>query len=170
MGRTCFASARPTTAPPCAARSTSRWTGFVLVFVGQVKAGKGVLDIVDAMGALAAAHPPPRRPLLLIIGTPDPPAIIGEIARRALALHVAEDVRVMPQQFEIERWLQAADVLVSGSHEDTEGLSRVLFEAMACGTVPVATDIRGNREALSPETGVLVPERSPDAIAGAVRS
>ena len=75
---------------------------------------------------------------------------------------------MLPQQSDIERWLQAADVLVSGSHEDTEGLSRVLFEAMACGAVPVATDIQGNREALSPETGVLVAERSPEAMARAV--
>ena len=141
---------------------------FVLVFVGQVKEAKGVLDVVDAMGALAAAHAPARRPLLLIIGTPDPPAIVEEIARRARALDVAENVRVLPQQSDIERWLQAADVLVSGSHEHTEGLSRVLFEAMACGAVPVATDIQGNREALSAETGVLVAERSPEAMARAV--
>lgn len=141
---------------------------FVLLFVGQIKAAKGVLDIVDAMGVLAAAHTWPPRPLLLIIGTPDPPAIIGDIARRARQLNITEDVRVLPQQSGIERWLQAADVLVSGSHEDTEGLSRVLFEAMACGVVPVATDIRGNREALTAESGVLVPERSPDAIARAV--
>lgn len=142
--------------------------GFVLLFVGQVKAAKGVLDIVDAMGALAAAHAPPARPLLLVIGTPDPPTIIVDIARRSRALDITKDVRVLPQQSDIERWLQAADVLLSGSHQDTEGLSRVLFEAMACGVVPVATDIRGNREALSPETGFLVPERTPEAIARAV--
>ena len=142
--------------------------GFILLFVGQVKVAKGVLDIVEAMGALAATHQAPPRPLLLVIGTPDPPAIIGEIVRRARALNIAEHVRVLPQQAGIERWLQAADLLVSASHQDTEGLSRVLFEAMSCGAVPVATDIDGNREALSPETGVLVAERSPDAIAGAV--
>jgi glycosyltransferase involved in cell wall biosynthesis len=142
--------------------------GFVLLFVGQVKASKGVLDIVDAMGLLAAGHASLPRPLLLVIGTPIPSAIIGEIARRSRALDIGEDVRVLPQQSGIERWMQAADVLVSGSHQDTEGLSRVLFEAMACGAVPVATDIRGNYEALSPETGILVPERSPEAIARAV--
>ncbi|HEY8258247.1 MAG TPA: glycosyltransferase [Gemmatimonadales bacterium] len=141
---------------------------FVLLFVGQIKVAKGVLDIVDAMGSLVATHPQPPRPLLLFIGTPDSPAIIEEIWRRARALSITEDVRVLPQQTEIERWLQAADVLVSGSHQDTEGLSRVLFEAMACGTVPIATDIHGNREAISPETGVIVPERCPDAIARAV--
>jgi glycosyltransferase involved in cell wall biosynthesis len=141
---------------------------FVLLFVGQVKEGKGVLDIVDAMTQLVAAHPPGRRPLLLVIGTPTPPAILDEIARRTRAHNIASDVRVLPQQSGIQRWIQAADVLVSGSHQDTEGLSRVLFEAMACGTVPVATDIRGNRDALTPETGVLVPERAPREIARAV--
>jgi len=141
---------------------------FVLLFVGQVKEGKGVLDILDAMALLAAAHPPARRPLLLVIGTPTPPAILDEIDRRIHAQGTAADVRVLPQQSDIHRWIQAADVLVSGSHQDTEGLSRVLFEAMACGVVPVATDICGNREALSPETGVLVPERDPGAIARAV--
>lgn len=141
---------------------------FVLLFVGQVKAAKGVLDIVDAMAPLTAAARPGRRPLLLVIGTPDPPGIVDEIGRRTQAQGTAPDVRVLPQQSHIERWMQAADALVSGSHQDTEGLSRVLFESMACGAVPVATDIRGNREALTPETGLLVPERDPAAIARAV--
>jgi glycosyltransferase involved in cell wall biosynthesis len=47
-------------------------------------------------------------------------------------------------------------------------MSRVLYEAMACGAVPIATDIRGNRDAVTPDTGVLVPERSPEDIARAV--
>ena len=136
----------------------------VLLFVGQVKAAKGVLDIVDALGRLKAdgAH---AEPLLVVVGTPDPPAIVEEIARRAAAHDVASRLRVLPQQSEVERWMQAADLLVSGSHQDTEGMSRVLYEAMACGAVPVATDIRGNRDALTPETGVLVPERDPAAMA-----
>ncbi|MGH7539146.1 MAG: glycosyltransferase [Gemmatimonadales bacterium] len=141
---------------------------FLLVFVGQVKEAKGILDVVEAMALLRADRPPGSGPLLLVIGTPVPAAILDEIARRTRAGGIDQDVRVLPQQSAIHHWIQAADVLVSGSHQDTEGLSRVLFEAMACGTVPVATDIRGNRDALSPETGILVPERSPAAIAGAV--
>src|SRR5947207_2731853 len=58
--------------------------------------------------------------------------------------------------------------LVSGSHQDTEGMSRVLYEGMACGAVPVATDIRGNRDAVTPDTGLLVPERSPADLARAL--
>jgi glycosyltransferase involved in cell wall biosynthesis len=142
----------------------------VLLFVGQVKAAKGVLDILDALGRFGAERPAGPAPLLLVIGTPDPPAILEEIARRARTLGVAAEVRVLPQQADVERWMQAADLLVSGSHQDTEGMSRVLYEAMACGAVPVATDIRGNRDALTPECGVLVPERNPAAMAGAWRA
>jgi glycosyltransferase involved in cell wall biosynthesis len=142
----------------------------VLLFVGQVKAAKGVLDIVDALGKFRADRPESPIPQLLVIGTPDPPAILEEIARRARTLGVAPDVRVLPQQADVERWMQAADLLVSGSHQDTEGMSRVLYEAMACGAVPVATDIRGNRDALTPECGVLVPERDPAAMAQAWRA
>jgi glycosyltransferase involved in cell wall biosynthesis len=150
---------------------------FLLLFVGQVKRAKGVLDIVDALGLLRRDPPPERPPLLLVIGNPDPPGIVEEIARRAAggaggaggAGAVAADVQVLPQQENIERWMQAADLLLSGSHQDTEGMSRVLYEAMACGAVPVATDIRGNREALTPETGVLVPDQAPAEMARAIR-
>ncbi len=141
----------------------------VLVFVGQVKEAKGVLDIVDAMAALRREAKGADMPLLLVIGTPSPPEIVEQIGRRAADGGVAGDVRVLPQQRDIHQWMQAADLLVSGSHEDTEGLSRVLYEAMACGTVPVATDIRGNRDALTAATGVLVPERTPLEMARAIR-
>ena len=144
---------------------------FLLLFVGQVKRGKGVLDIVDALGLLRRElSTPGQLPLLLVIGSPDPPGIVDEIARRAAAGGVAADVRVLPQQENIERWMQAADLLLSGSHQDTEGMSRVLYEAMACGAVPIATDIRGNRDALTPETGVLVPEQAPVEMARAIRA
>jgi glycosyltransferase involved in cell wall biosynthesis len=141
----------------------------VVLFVGQVKREKGVLDIVDALCLLRRELAGDRLPYLVIVGTPVPPEIVLEIERRAAAGGVAADVRVLPQQEQVERWMQAADLLLSGSHQDTEGMSRVLYEAMACGAVPVATNIRGNRDALTPETGVLVPEQAPAEMARAVR-
>ncbi len=142
----------------------------VLVFVGQVKEAKGVLDVVDAMTMLRREGQDVEMPLLLVIGTPSPPEIVGQLGRRAAEGGVARDIQVLPQQGDIHEWMQAADLLISASHQDTEGLSRVLYEAMACGTVPVATDIRGNREALTTTTGTLVPERSPLELARAVRA
>jgi glycosyltransferase involved in cell wall biosynthesis len=141
---------------------------FVLVFAGQVTRAKGVLEIVEAFGQLHAATPDGPRPLLLVVGTPHPPAIAGELEARARASGAWGDVRLLGQREDVHRWMQAADVLVSGSHQDTEGMSRVLYEAMACGAVPIATDIPGNRDAVTPDTGVLVPERSTLGMAGAM--
>jgi len=134
----------------------------VLLYVGQVTEAKGVLDILDALRLLT------DRPLLLVVGTPHPDGFDAELARRITAQGLERDVRVLPQQTDIERWMQAADILVSGSHENTEGMSRVLYEAMACGAAVVATDIRGNRDAVSPDTGILIPERDPPAMAQAL--
>jgi len=113
---------------------------FMLLFVGQIKRPKGVLDIVDSLCLLRRELPNDRMPLLLVIGTPDPPDLLDEIARRCCG-RVASDIRVLPQQQHVERWMQATDLLISGSHQDTEGMSRVLHEAMACGAVPIATNI-----------------------------
>lgn len=141
----------------------------VLLYVGQVTEAKGVLDIVEAL-RLVVQRAPGREahPLLLVIGTPHPPGFEAEIARRTAAAGTAADVRVLAQQPDIERWMQAADILLSGSHENTEGMSRVLYEAMACGAAVVATDIRGNRDAVFPDSGILVPQRDPPAMAQAV--
>jgi len=144
--------------------------GFVLVFAGQVTRAKGILEIVDALGQLCAPPAVEPRPLLLVLGAPHPPAITGEIEARARAAGAWDQVRLLGQREDVHRWMQAADVLVSGSHQDTEGMSRVLYEAMACGAVPIATDIPGNREAITPDVGLLVPERSPEHIARAVTS
>jgi glycosyltransferase involved in cell wall biosynthesis len=143
---------------------------FVALFAGQVRVQKGVLDILDAWGLLKRELPPERMPLLLVTGSYVGHGIGELIDSRIAAGGLVDDVRVMPHQSGIHQWMQATDVLISGSHDNTEGLSRVLYEAMACGAVVIATDIAGNREAFTPDSGILVPEKSPAALAGAVRS
>ena len=51
--------------------------------------------------------------------------------------------------------MSAADLLVLPSH--AEGIALVLYEALSMGVVPVATDVGGQRELITPECGVLVP-------------
>lgn len=67
----------------------------------------------------------------------------------------------MPQFF------SAIDLFVLSSHG--EGLPLVILEAMSAGKAVVATDVGGVREAVQDQqTGLLVPESSPEALAEAL--
>ncbi|MHB8107500.1 MAG: glycosyltransferase [Candidatus Cryosericum sp.] len=46
--------------------------------------------------------------------------------------------------------------------------SQALLEALACGNVPVCTDVGATRRMVSPETAVLVADSSPSTVAGAI--
>jgi glycosyltransferase involved in cell wall biosynthesis len=51
-----------------------------------------------------------------------------------------------------------------------EGFGLPIVEAMACGTPVVASNVWGTPEVVAtPEAGVLMAERTPEALAGAVR-
>lgn len=65
---------------------------------------------------------------------------------------------------DVTDFLRRAALFVLSS--ETEGLSVTLLEAMAAGLPVVATDVGGNREAVADgQTGLLVPPRSPEALA-----
>jgi glycosyltransferase involved in cell wall biosynthesis len=52
---------------------------------------------------------------------------------------------------------------------ETEGVSASLFEAMACGSFPIVTDLPANRAFIRPgQNGFLVPVGKPDILASAI--
>ena len=84
----------------------------------------------------------------------------------AKSLGVADRVELVgsvPHE-ELPALYSAADMLVLATSR--EGWPNVLLEAMACGAPVVATNIGGIPEIITrPEAGVIVPERTPEALA-----
>jgi teichuronic acid biosynthesis glycosyltransferase TuaC len=104
---------------------------------------------------------------LTIVGT-------GPMERelQALAHHEAVADRVSflgsVSQARLCTILGAADALVLCS--DREGIANVIMEAMACGTPVVATPVWGTPEIIDrPEAGILMRDRTPEAMVEAVR-
>lgn len=95
-------------------------------------------------------------------------ALREPLARRAAELGLGPHVRFTGARGDARDVIARADVLVFSS--DWEGLSLVALEALAAGTPVVSTDVQGMREALGADAGVVVDERSADALAQAVVS
>lgn len=140
----------------------------IVLFVGQIKDSKGVMDILDA-ASLLRDNKNNHVVLFLFIGNFEKENFRETFAKKVKENKINDDVLVKSQQENINEWMAAADMLILPSYEGTEGMGRVLFEAMACGVPVIGTDISGINEAITDDTGILVPEKSPEAIAEAVK-
>jgi glycosyltransferase involved in cell wall biosynthesis len=126
-----------------------------LLYVGGLGPHKGVQDLLDAYGRLAA--PPP----LVVLGAP----MAGQPERWPDGAIVRERV---PHHEVMAAFKHCAMGIVPSRWEEPFGF--VALEAGAVGKPVVATDVGGLRGVvLDGETGVLVPPRDPAAIARAVQ-
>ena len=104
---------------------------------------------------------------LLVAGEGPEEGNLKALARR---LNVDQRVRFLGAlpQARLRDYYGAADALVLASSR--EGWANVLLESMACGTPVVASDVWGTPEVVAaPEAGLLMEERTPEALARAVR-
>ncbi len=130
----------------------------VVLFVGQLKRGKGIFELLEC----AKRQP---ESLFVFIGSYVIQTDKNEFKQQTSGV---DNVYVIPQQDNIVPWMQHARTLVLPSHEGVEGMGRVLFEAMACGIPVIGSDTSGVREALDERCGKLVPERDVDALHAAI--
>ncbi|MEW6267160.1 MAG: glycosyltransferase [Thermodesulfobacteriota bacterium] len=89
------------------------------------------------------------------------PALSGRVE----ALGLAGRVHLLGRREDVPRLTAALDLAVSASSR-AEGFSNVVGEAMACGVPCVVTDV-GDSARLVDRAGLVVPPRSPAALAGA---
>jgi len=109
---------------------------------------KDLETLVRAFDALRRTHPGAR---LAIVGS----GTSGDgLQRLARELDLGGACHFEPATSDVTTWLRALDIFVLPSR--SEALSNALMEAMACGCCPVASDVGGNPELVSPmETGLL---------------
>jgi len=113
-----------------------------LLWIGHLNCNKDPLTVLEAAARAFPNLPDPhlwfafRRSALL----PEVEARMREDPSLAGRIHL-----LGPQRHEkVEDLLRASDFFVLGSHEEGSGVA--LIEALACGTIPIVTDIPSFRE------------------------
>jgi colanic acid/amylovoran biosynthesis glycosyltransferase len=141
----------------------------LIVAVGRLVEKKGFWDLISACEVLARAghdfgcriigageQEPELRDLISRLGLQGKVELTGPLPQREVIRHVREAAAF-------------AAPCVVGSDGNRDGLPTVLLEAMALGTPCVSTDVTGIPEVLRDgETGLMVPQRDPAALAGAL--
>jgi glycosyltransferase involved in cell wall biosynthesis len=144
-------------APQAGQPDTRFASGPVIGAIGRLEAQKGFDVLVDAL---------PQLPGVTAV-------VVGEGRERA-ALQARAIANGVDSRFILAGWkpdaaslLQGFDCLVLPSR--FEGLPLVVLEAFGAGVPVVATDVGSVSEAVTPETGLLIPPDDPVALAAAVR-
>jgi glycosyltransferase involved in cell wall biosynthesis len=134
----------------------------LLLYVGNLKASKGCLDLLEAFPTLLAVHP--RARLIYVGNGPDRDAIRARIV--ALGCEGQVELVGATAHDALGDWFRAADLLCLPSHN--EGVPNVVLEAMACGTPVVATRVGGIPEVVPEHAGMLVPPHDRVALSKAL--
>lgn len=143
--------------------------GCHVVYLGTLMAAKGFLDVLAAAALIAAERPEARYTFAGDFFRPDD----RERAERYAANGggAAIDFRGVVAGDAKAALLRDADIFVFPTHYPYEGHPYVILEAMAAG-LPIVTTARAAipETIVHGETGILVPERDPHALAEALRT
>ncbi|MGD9505027.1 MAG: glycosyltransferase family 4 protein [Syntrophobacteraceae bacterium] len=133
---------------------TTAETKYIL-YCGLVARAKGVHHLIRAFARITDDFPDVR---LVVVGKWDSPEYEGALKRMATAAGLAGRIAFtgrLPQE-EVPAWMAGARAFVLPSY--SEGMPRVLLEAMAAGAPVIASNVGGVPELIEDgETGFLVP-------------
>lgn len=134
----------------------------VLAIVANLNPYKGHADLITAL--TEARLPEPWR--LLVIGRDD--GIGAALQSETSAAGIGSNILWLGARTDVPELLSLADIGLNVSHE--EGFSNAVIEGMAAGLPMLVSDVGGNAEAIGDGVcGLVVPPRSPSAIAAALR-
>lgn len=141
----------------------------MILAVGRMVYKKGFEFLIAAMPEILEEAPQAR---LVLVGYGDlQPALEEQV--RVLGLNASVIFAGRVERDQIPAYYAAADIVVVPSVRDTagnvDGLPNVALEAMAAGKPLVASNIAGFPDVVRDgESGFLVPEKNPSALAEAV--
>ncbi|MBT4258979.1 MAG: glycosyltransferase [Nitrospina sp.] len=138
----------------------------LLLGVGRLADKKGFKYLIEAMPLILQEIPSAK---LVIIGFgPQKARLENQIQQ----LELASSISLIGGKTgkELQDWFASADIFIGPSiitaDGDTEGQGVVFLEAMASGTAVIASDVGGIKDAVRDNiSGLLVPEKNPQAIA-----
>lgn len=136
-----------------------------ILFVGRHIERKGIEYLIRAAGILD-----PEKFEVRIVGKGDLTEELQTLARKVAPRNVTFTGKLSPEDLRDEYLNGNCFVLpaIVDSKGDTEGLGVVLVEAMQSGLPVVASDVGGIPDVVvNGETGILVPEKNPKALAEA---
>lgn len=126
-----------------------------ILYAGVLIPIKGVHHLINGFAHIAQAFPQAQ---LVIVGREDNKRYAAELKEQLNRLALDEQVRFVGEvpQAELASWMYRACVVVLPS--TSEGLARVVIEAMATGTLVIGSHVGGLPEViLDGTTGFLVP-------------
>lgn len=122
-----------------------------IIFAGRLSREKGIDNLIEIAKNL------PNDIHLIILGSGPEEEKIKELAESKNNVHF---LGFQPKEKTIPL-IRGSDILIQPSL--AEGISSTLLEAMACGTVVVASDVGGNSEIIeNDKTGFLLNPKNPE--------